>query len=214
MSKKREKKPKEKEKPLIPVEPKGICGLVNLGNTCYLNSILQCLLHIPELKEYMNSPQLNEDLSINKKQNQNLPEEYKLKQELCYKLITEFNSILNQMWSGYNENTEQKCIINPRNVLQPIEFKKILLEICTDFEENSQQDAHEVLTTILDSFHLALNKSKNADMFKIAADDINLSLRKTLSSIADASHREVNDSFIEDNFFGQLISIFSCCKFN
>ena len=33
MSKKNLKKIKENENPIIPVEPKGICGLVNLGNT-------------------------------------------------------------------------------------------------------------------------------------------------------------------------------------
>ena len=33
---------------------KGLTGLVNLGNTCYINSSLQIISNIPELNEYIN----------------------------------------------------------------------------------------------------------------------------------------------------------------
>lgn len=35
--------------------PPGLTGLRNLGNTCYMNSIIQCLLNIEQLGSYLKS---------------------------------------------------------------------------------------------------------------------------------------------------------------
>ena len=101
-----------------------------------------------------------------------------------------------------------------QKIIQPREFKKILSEIFPQFERYYQQDAHQILTSILDSFHLALNKSFNEGGLLIGSsiNDSNLLLIKTQSFIAHASHKVVNNSFIEDIFFGQLSSIFKCYK--
>jgi ubiquitin carboxyl-terminal hydrolase 5/13 len=41
----------EEGKVLIPVFGSGLTGMVNLGNTCYLNSVVQVLMSLPEFKQ-------------------------------------------------------------------------------------------------------------------------------------------------------------------
>jgi hypothetical protein len=46
-----------KDKPKIPL------GLVNMGLTCYINNVIQCLLTIPELKHYFQSDEYEQDIN-------------------------------------------------------------------------------------------------------------------------------------------------------
>ena len=40
------------------------CGLANLGNTCFMSSALQCLVHTPMLKDYFLSGRYRNDLNV------------------------------------------------------------------------------------------------------------------------------------------------------
>jgi ubiquitin C-terminal hydrolase len=48
-------------------ERNGLIGLHNLGNTCFLNSPLQCLSHTPLLKEYFLSKAYLRDVNTTNK---------------------------------------------------------------------------------------------------------------------------------------------------
>lgn len=44
-----------------PIEP-GVCGFRNLGNTCYMNATLSCLVQCRELREYFERPAFEDDI--------------------------------------------------------------------------------------------------------------------------------------------------------
>jgi len=111
---------------------KGLCGLINQGNTCFLNSILQCLSHTLKLTDYFLSGKLKEDS----------PYENKRRNE--YYLVLSYITLLNNIWE-----TNQ--------VLRPKSFFENLAKFVRKYFTLEQQDSHECLVYILDILHRGMS---------------------------------------------------------
>jgi ubiquitin carboxyl-terminal hydrolase 8 len=111
---------------------KGLTGLANLGNTCFINSCMQILSHTYELNNFLDD------------------EKYKKKlQNKCDSvLLLEWDNLRKIMW-----NTN--CIVSPGKYLKTIQkiAKMKGYEMFTGF---SQNDLPEFLLFIIDCFHNSL----------------------------------------------------------
>ena len=115
---------------------KGLTGLANLGNTCFINSCLQVLSHSYELNNLLNSLAINNGEKLSKK--------------IDSLLLVEWNKLRSLMW-------QQNCVISPGKFF--IEFQKIAKEKnFNNFLGFSQNDSAEFLLFIIDCFHNSLSR--------------------------------------------------------
>lgn len=115
-------------------------GLKNLGNSCFMNSIIQCLCGAEPLTRYFNSG------SYIKHINRENPMGSK------GKICTSFFDLMRKM-SNRNDS-----------VCTPIEFRDCLGSIAQQFTDGTQQDSHEFLSFLLDALHedLCIITTKNS----------------------------------------------------
>ncbi|KAG9454564.1 hypothetical protein H6P81_007468 [Aristolochia fimbriata] len=161
----------------------GLTGLVNLGNTCFMNSALQCLVHTPPLVKYFLKDYSRE---INRENPLGLQGE----------LAIAFGELLRQMWSS------EKASIAPRT------FKMKLARFASQFSGYNQHDSQELLAFLLDGLHEDLNRVKRKPY--IEAKDSNGRPDEEYAEECWANHKARNDSIIVDVCQGQYKSTLVC----
>jgi ubiquitin C-terminal hydrolase len=113
---------------------KGLSGLANLGNTCFINSSIQIISHTYELNELLN--------------NENVMKKIKNKYDSA--LLVEWNNLRKLLW-------ENNCVVAPNKFIKTIqkvaEVKE--LELFTGY---SQNDVSEFLLFLIDCFHNSLSR--------------------------------------------------------
>ena len=111
----------------------GLRGLVNLGNTCFMSSILQALVHTPVIRNY--------SLSENHRCGQDSP-------ACCF---CEVRSIIQEFYSG----NQQPFI--------PSRLLHLVWKNAKHLAGYEQQDAHEFFISLLDIMHTHLVRSNNSE---------------------------------------------------
>ncbi|XP_039629891.1 ubiquitin carboxyl-terminal hydrolase 11 [Polypterus senegalus] len=162
----------------------GVCGLTNLGNTCFMNSALQCLSNIPPLTEYFLKNAYLEEL--------NFTNPLGMKGEIA----EAYADVIKQMWSGRHY------------AVVPHFFKTKVGHFASQFLGYQQHDSQELLSFLLDGLHEDLNRVKNKEYIELR--DADGRPDQEVAEEAWRNHRRRNDSVIVDTFHGLFKSTLVC----
>lgn len=167
-----------------PGAKRGLTGLQNLGNTCFMNSALQCLSNTYELTSYFLTNEFEKDInSQNPLGAQG-------------KLAIAYSGLMKSMWL---ENSSS---------VSPWELKKTIGRLASQFVGYGQQDSQELLSYLLDGLHEDLNKIKkkpiidskdydnNTEDHIIAAEEWENHLKRNKSKIQELMHGQFKSTLI------------------
>ena len=168
----------------------GLTGLKNIGNSSYINSIIQCLSNTPELMYYYISGLYKNDIKIS---------EVKKKGYVPGKLSEEFANLLSKMW------------IDNKKVANPQDIKYAIADLNYEFNNNNQQDSSEFLIFLLNFLHDEINREK----IKVGSVFYEPPKGENETDIAASQRfwnlfRRKNNSIIIDLFYGQIKNVTRC----
>lgn len=131
-------------------ENKGLSGLANLGNSCYLNSCMQVLSHTYELNTFLS--------------NENNKYKHLLKKIPDSVVLLEWDKLREMLWTN-------NCTIAPHGFINTIRHVAALKQRDL-FMGYQQNDVQEFLLFIIDCFHTALSREVDMQITGESKSDI------------------------------------------
>ncbi|KAM4690086.1 ubiquitin carboxyl-terminal hydrolase 21 [Rhinophrynus dorsalis] len=176
----------------VPVLGSGRVGLRNLGNTCFMNAVLQCLSSTIPLRDYI------------------LRQEYRHEQQPSCRtqqeLTEAFADVIASLWRP-----------DAPDAVNPARLKSVFQKYVPSFTGYSQQDAQEFLKFFMDRIHVEINRKyrKTPSILSDAKRPVSLEHQDSLSDDERANqmwkrYLEREDSKVVDLFVGQLKSCLKC----
>lgn len=151
---------------LNPVFGAGLTGLSNLGNSCYLSSVIQCLFGLPEFQRRYHHP----------------GEKPPLSETPAADFETQLRKLADGIISGRYSRADEKTVASPepREVLHqkglaPSMFKHLIGRDHVEFSTMRQQDAFEFLLHVFK--HVSLSKHPSGLINPIESFRFNLEQR-------------------------------------
>nr|XP_019051247.1 hypothetical protein I302_01696 [Kwoniella bestiolae CBS 10118]OCF30177.1 hypothetical protein I302_01696 [Kwoniella bestiolae CBS 10118] len=168
----------------------GLTGLKNLGNTCYMNSTLQCLSATYPFTSFF--------LDGSYKRSINIYNPLGTKGNLA----NAFAELLKALWK------------EDYTFLSPVTFRKNIITFASQFSGTDQHDSQEFLSFVLDGLHEDLNRVKHKPPPVEMTPEREAQLETLPPEIASEKEWQIyrmrNDSFIVDLFQGQYRNRLEC----
>ena len=160
---------------------KGLTGIENLGNTCFLNACMQVLNHTYEFNHFLDSNKYQRFLKTTLDD---------------ASILTEWNDLRKVMWSGNGVVTPKKFVYNVHRIAG---IKK--KDIFTGFAQN---DMPEFLLFMMDCMHNSISRGVNMKISGNIENNVDSMAVKCYEMLKTTYAKEYSE--VMDMFYGIYVS--------
>ena len=159
-------------------------GLCNIGNSCFMNSVIQCLSNTLPVRDYFVNGRHLADI------NRDNPLGFK------GELAKAFSFLIRKLWSGEYE------------YFAPKKLRSVIASRSSHFGNYQQHDSHEFMSYLLDGLHEDLNRIRKKPQTPTVESD-----GRPDAEVAEEAwkvYKMRNDSYFVDLFQGLFKSTLVC----